>query len=121
MRLPIDTAGMTFLCAIPPTPVVDFATRQQRADENGEPLYAVQLVALGDGGAEVLKVTVAGLPKDMVQGRTVHVEGLIANYWQMNDRSGVSFRAAKIQAGGPVSAGSPAPSSSAPGASAKAS
>ncbi len=97
MRLPINTAEMTFLCAVAPTPVMEFETRRQRADENGEPLFGIQLVALTEGGAEVLKVTVAGEPKTLKQGQAVKVEGLTANYWQMGERSGVSFRAAKVE------------------------
>ena len=43
MKLPIDTSAATWLCATGPEPVIDFETKRQRADENGEPLYSVQL------------------------------------------------------------------------------
>ena len=121
MRLPIDTAEMTFLCAIAPAPVVDFETRRQRADENGEPLYGLQLVALTGDGAEVLKVTVAGEPGGLSQGKPVKVAGLVANYWQMNDRSGVSFRAARVEALTAPNASGSSSSSSSSQAAAKAS
>ncbi len=49
MRLPIDTSGLTLLVGLAPEPVVDFETRRPKADENGEPLYQLQLVALGGG------------------------------------------------------------------------
>ena len=97
MRLPIDTSAMTFLCATPPVAVVDFESRRQKADtETGELLYAVQLVALAGDGAEIVKVTVAGEPK-LTSGAPVTVSGLTANYWAMGDRSGLSFRAAKVE------------------------
>jgi hypothetical protein len=37
MKLPVDTAAIAFLWAIAPEPVVDFQTRQPKADENNEP------------------------------------------------------------------------------------
>ena len=43
-----------------------------------------------------MKVTVAGEPK-VTAGQPVKVAGLTANYWAMGDRSGLSFRAAKVE------------------------
>ena len=50
MKLPIDTSAIAFLCALAPEPVIDFETKRPRADENGEPLYVIQLLAMGDPG-----------------------------------------------------------------------
>jgi hypothetical protein len=66
-------------------------------DENGAPLHSVQLVALNDGGAEVIAVKVAGQPKGVSQGTTVKVTGLVATPWSMGDRSGVAYRADQIE------------------------
>src|SRR5664279_3621814 len=97
MRLPIDTSGMTFLCAVAASPVLDFESRRQRADvDTGEALYALQLLALTGDAAEVVKITVAGEPK-VAPGQPVKVAGLTANYWAMGDRSGLSFRAVKVE------------------------
>ena len=60
MRLPIDTSGMTFMAAAPARPVTDFETRQHKADENGELLYNLQVVALDPDGAQIITVKVAG-------------------------------------------------------------
>jgi hypothetical protein len=81
--------------------VVDFETKRPRADENGEPLYLVQLIAMTDGAAEILAVKVAGLPSGLRQGHPVKVTGLVAQPWTMNDRSGIAFRAARGRAGRP--------------------
>ena len=98
MRLPIDTSGMTFLCAVGPEPVIDFDTKKPKSDEAGAPLYAVQLVALADGGAEVITAKVAGMPpKGVEQGAPVRVVGLVASPWSMGERSGVAFRAERIE------------------------
>ena len=98
MKLPVDTSAIAFLCALEPQPVLAFDTKQPRADENGEPLYVVQLLAMGDGSADLLAVKVPGLPSQAIrQGAPVKVVGLVAQPWTMADRSGVSFRAARIE------------------------
>ena len=98
MKLPVDTSAIAFLCALEPQPVLAFDTKQPRADENGEPLYVVQLIALTDGAAEILAVKVAGLPgPGLRQGHPVKVHGLVAQPWTMNDRAGVAFRAARVE------------------------
>ena len=98
MKLPVDTSAIAFLCAMPPEPVVDFETKRPRADDNGEPLYVVQLVALAENSAEILAVKVPGAPSPAIrQGHPVKVVGLVAQPWTMGDRSGVAFRAARIE------------------------
>jgi hypothetical protein len=98
VKLPIDTSAITFLCALEPEPVVDFETRRPKADENGEPLYVIQLLAMGDGSADLLAVKVPGVPSQAIrQGVPVKVTGLVAQPWSMNDRAGVAFRAARIE------------------------
>ena len=98
MKLPVDTSSIAFLCALEPQPVLAFDTKQQRADENGEPLYVVQLIALAEGEAEILAVKVPGMPSQAIrQGHPVKVTSLVAQPWSMNDRAGVAFRAARIE------------------------
>jgi hypothetical protein len=103
VKLPVDTSAIAFLCAMPPEPVVDFETKRPRADENGEPLFVVQLVAMTDGAAEILAVKVPGMPAQGIrQGHPVKVVGLVAQPWTMGDRSGVAFRAARVEPAVPV-------------------
>jgi hypothetical protein len=98
MKLPVDTSAIAFLCALAPEPVIDFQTKQPRADENGEPLYVIQLLAMGDGSADLLAVKVPGVPPSAIrQGVPVKVHGLVAQPWTMADRAGVSFRAARVE------------------------
>ena len=98
MKLPVDTSAIAFLCALEPQPVLAFDTKQPRADENGEPLYVVQLIALAEGEAEILAVKVPGMPSQAIrQGHPVKVTGLVAQPWSMNARAGVAFRAARIE------------------------
>jgi hypothetical protein len=98
MKLPVDTLAIAFLCAVEAEPVVDFETKRPRADENGAPLDLVQLIALGEGEAEIIAVKGPGLPGPGIrQGHPVKVHGLVAQPWTMADRSGVAFRAARIE------------------------
>ena len=102
MRMPIDTSSMTFLAASPPEPVVEYGSKTAKVDETGQPLFAVQLVVLVDGGAEVISAKVAGLPKGVEKGNTVRVTGLVATPWTMGERSGIAYRASTIEPAAPV-------------------
>ncbi len=53
-----------------------------------------------DGGAEVISVKVAGEPKGASQGLALKLAGLIAQPWAMGDRSGIAFRASRIEPAG---------------------
>lgn len=99
MRLPIDTTSLAFICAGQPEAVVEFETRRPKTDESGVPLYQVPLVAMADGDAEVIAVKVAGEPTGLVQGAPVRITGLSALPWTMGDRSGISYRASRLQPG----------------------
>lgn len=98
MRLPIDTQHLSFIAANPPEAVIDFDSKLPRTDTDGRQVFAVGVVALGNEGADVLTVKVAGQPKGITQGLPVKVSGLVATTWQMGDRHGVSFRADVIEA-----------------------
>ena|SRR5437867_732847 len=97
MKLPIDASGLQFLVVVAPVPVIDFESKRPKADEDGQPLYTVKLVAMGDGDAEILPVKVPGAGT-LVPGTTVRVSGLVASPWSKGDRSGVSFKAASVEA-----------------------
>jgi hypothetical protein len=100
MKLPIDTGGITFIAAGVPEPALDFETKAAKVDDAGQPIFGVQVVALADGGAEVISVKVAGEPKGVAQGSALKLVGLTAQPWAMGDRSGVAFRAARIEPAG---------------------
>ena len=103
MRLPIDTSRLKFLVVAPAEPLRQFEEGKPReawaprTDANGEILWRVQLVALGDGEAEIIRVAVPGDPK-VGQADIVQVDALMAQPWEMEGRSGVSFRCAAIHA-----------------------
>src|SRR5918997_435862 len=68
VRLPIDTSRLKFLVVAPAEPLRQYEEGKPReawaprTDVNGEVLWRVQLVALGDGEAEIIRVAVPGDP-----------------------------------------------------------
>jgi hypothetical protein len=102
MRLPIDTSRLQFLVVAPAEQLRQYEEGKPReawaprTDVNGEILWRAQLVALGDGEAEIIRVAVPGDPK-LSQGEMVRVEGMTAQAWEMEGRSGMAFRATAIR------------------------
>ena len=103
MRLPIDVATITFLAAGEPEPMTEHDSDRQRVDRDGKALFVMRLVALADGQAEVLAVRLAGNPsKGIGQGLAVRVTGLSATPWTMGERSGITYRAERIEPASPT-------------------
>ena len=102
MRLPIDTSRLQFLVVAAAEQLKKFEEGKPReswaprVDSNGEVLWRVQLVVLGDGEADIMRVSVPGDP-GVKQGEMVRVDGLTAQAWEMDGRSGMAFRAAAIR------------------------
>jgi hypothetical protein len=94
----VDVTGVNHVATKAPEAVLDFESKIPRIDSDGRPLFAVELVAIGDAGAFVFSVKVPGEPKGITSGQPVRVTGLVATTWTMRDRSGVSFRADAIEA-----------------------
>jgi hypothetical protein len=111
VRLPIDTSRLKFLVVAEAEPLRQYEEGKPReawaprTDVNGEVLWRVQLVALGDGEAEIIRVAVPGDPK-VAQGEMVAVDALTAQAWEMDGRSGMAFRAQAIRSAAGRSSGS---------------
>jgi hypothetical protein len=105
VRFPIDTSRLKFLVVAVAEELRQFEEGKpreawaRRTDANGEVLCRVQLVALGDGDAEIIRVTVPGDPK-VGQGEMVRVAGLTSQGWEMDGRSGTTYRAESIRSEG---------------------
>jgi hypothetical protein len=97
MRLPVDTSAVSFVSAGPPEPAVDFDTKAQKTDDKGQGINQVHLFVVGAGTREIITVKVAGDIKGAGEFTPVRVTDLVATTWTMADRSGVSFRAAKVE------------------------
>jgi hypothetical protein len=105
MRFPIDTSRLKFLVVAAGEELRQFEEGKprdawaRRTDANGEVLWRVQVVALGDGDAEIIRVTVPGDPK-VGQGEMVRVQDMTVQGWEMDGRSGMTYRAAAIRSEG---------------------
>lgn len=98
MRFPIDKTAIRFTCGTAPQPVKDYGTGSQKADENGEPLFAVGVLAMANGEAELISVKVPGkVHAGVVPGAAVQVDGLVAAHWSVEGKSGLYFRCSRIE------------------------
>jgi hypothetical protein len=102
MRFPIDTTRLQFLVVAGAEPLKQFEEGKPReawaprVDGNGEVLWRIELVALGDGQAQIIRVSVPGDP-GVRQGEMVRVEDMTAQAWEMDGRSGMAFRASAVR------------------------
>lgn len=100
--IPVDTSRLTgFVCASAPEIRVDPTTGEIRTDrESGQPLYLVGIVVklAGTRLAYVIDVQVPGEPVGVVEGKPVRVLDLEARPWEVDGRSGMSYRASAITA-----------------------
>ena len=101
MRFPIDVSKLTLIAGSDPAGVTDMEGRQRSDKATGEPLWGLDLVALGGkDGAEVWHVRIAGEPKGISTGQPVKVQGLTAMTWEIDGRHGISFRVDGLEAAG---------------------
>jgi hypothetical protein len=98
MRLPVDTDAVSVLAAGPPEPAFEYGTKQQEVDDKGVAVNKVHLIVVGGGTREIVTVKVPGDMRGVGELTPVKVTDLVANTWTIDDRSGVSFRAAKVEA-----------------------
>jgi len=98
MEWPIDTSGFAFMGSLPPEPVLDHQTRQQKTGANGEPLYSMELMCFWEEGAEVLTVTFPGDPPlGLKEGAPVKVTSLSISDCSIDAPHGFAFRADKVE------------------------
>lgn len=100
--IPVDISRLTgLMCASAPEIRVDPTTGEIRTDRaSGQPLYLVGVVVklAGTRLAYVIDVQVAGEPVGVAEGQPVRVYDLEARPWEVDGRSGMSYRASAITA-----------------------
>ena len=99
MKLIVDVSRVSFMVSREVAPRMDQTANVQRRDKvTGLPMWTVQLVAMDEGGAEVINVTVVApeAPKLSV-GQPVVPVSLEAIPWAQNGKNGVAFRAAELK------------------------
>ena len=99
MRLLIDTSKVTFTVGREAQEKTDQNGQQRRERNTNVPMWAVQLVAMDDGGAEVITVTITANQAPSVKvGQLVNPVELQAIPWAQNGKNGTAFRASDIKA-----------------------
>jgi len=103
LKLVLDTSRLAFAVGSEPEPVIDFETKQHKTDDQGQPIYAVQLIASyrddrsGKQKSEIVSVKLAGAPTTLPMGTAVKVVDLVAVPWATSERNGVAYRAAGLE------------------------
>ncbi|MEU2717841.1 hypothetical protein [Streptomyces sp. NPDC007205] len=95
---PIDTRRLgTIRCLIAPEPRTTLEG-DQRCDREGNPLWITGLVVRQLEGRRLdeIHVVTSGLPQGITEGCEVRVTDLWATDWEIDGRSGTSYRAAAI-------------------------
>ena len=83
MRLPIDTNSIKFAAAGAAEPVLDFATKSQKTDEHGVPLFQVPVFAAGGGIKDSITIKVAGDFKGLSEFTLLKITGLVGQTWEV--------------------------------------
>jgi len=104
MWLPLDTSRLVCLALGGPELVVDFTSKRPKTDEDGRPLFVVEVAVRCDGQSEIWPVKVAGEPAGIGAGVPVELEGAALLAWVMGERFGIAYRAASIRPVTPASA-----------------
>ncbi len=97
MQWPIDVSQVTLLYGNH-EPILDYETKQPVHDkDSGFPLFRVNLMRFDTTGRPgALAVKVAGEPKGLNPAEPVRCEGLTVQFWQVDRKAGISFRAESI-------------------------
>ena len=97
MQWPIDVARVTLLYGNH-EPVLDFETKQPVHDkDSGFPLFRVNLMRFDPTGRpEALAVKVPGEPTELAPAEPVRCEGLTVQFWEVDRKAGISFRAERV-------------------------
>jgi hypothetical protein len=96
--IPVDVSSFGgFMCVHPPEPKANPQTGEVRKDTaTGLTVYVVGVVALKGKDSSVIQISVPGEPVGLVVGSPVRLVDLEAVPWDVDGRSGVSFRASAV-------------------------
>jgi hypothetical protein len=97
MRVRVATEGVRFVVVQDPSARTDRDGRQRVDTRTGALLWQVSLVPIGDEVMrEAITVTVDAEPS-VAPGEFVEVHGLVASTWEVEGRSGIAFRASRVE------------------------
>lgn len=99
LRLPVDTSNASFIASQEPYPVMEHGfVDRPKYGADGVPLFEVPVTAtFPSSDSTVIKVKCPGQPQGITAGTLVRIVGLVAIPYEMPNRSGTAFRAARIE------------------------
>lgn len=81
-----------------PREVTDFETKEPKKDEkSGAQLYSIQVALVVENERPTVVKVTAPLKGDVAEGDAITFDGLRANYWTMDGKSGLSLRADAVR------------------------
>jgi hypothetical protein len=96
MRHLVDIRKVAFTATMNPTEKLD-QNGKQKINRDGALMWATQVMALDDTGAEVLTITVAGVKPNVTVGQMVIPVELEAIPWSNNGKHGIAYRAVELR------------------------
>lgn len=93
----IDITDKTFMVTKEAWPKVDNVGVQRAEKTTGLPMWATEMVCTDADGGTIITVTTAGKQPDLDVGEHITPIALVAHFWTTNGRSGVSYRADRIE------------------------
>ncbi len=107
--IPVDVSRLAgVMCVVAPEVKTDPTSGEVKVDKDGRRLFVVG-VALREPGSRkpsVIEVTTATEPRGIGEGVPLRLMGLTASQWEMEGRSGISWKADEVL---PAAGSAPAP------------
>lgn len=96
--IPVDVGRLgSFMCVVP-AETRKTPEGQVRTDREGRPIWVIGLSVrqVGNRRADVIDVALPEQPQGIAEGARVTVTDLVATQWEIDGRSGTSFRASSV-------------------------
>ena len=96
-RIPVDTSSLSFTVAEEARPVTDFETKTRKVNDNGEPLFSLNVLVTGSSEISIISVKIPSVPDGLSVNDPVKLVGLSAAPWVNGNRASLSFSADRIE------------------------
>lgn len=97
-NIPVDIGRLGSILCVVPAETRKTPEGQVRTDREGRVLYVIGLSVrqVGSRRADTIEVQLSEQPPGIMEGTRVIVTDLVARPWEIDGRSGISYRAASV-------------------------